>query len=175
MILIAGGVAHIPPGWTNWQGLVGNSVYYNYVISNNGVAEKHGNDYEADYLPNVVLNKTLAFLDEYAGQQPFFAMVSPPACHGPADPAPQYATLYPGESSVRWFRVHAAAVAPIRSHGSAGQPILTNCICVIPRCPTAGAHAPRTPAFNAEVNHTHWIQEVRACTRAMEGSTAAVA
>jgi N-acetylglucosamine-6-sulfatase len=27
----AGGVAHVPPGWSNWQGLVGNSIYYNYT------------------------------------------------------------------------------------------------------------------------------------------------
>ena len=30
------GVAHVPPGWTEWLGLEGNSVYYDYVLSNNG-------------------------------------------------------------------------------------------------------------------------------------------
>lgn len=48
-----GGTAHVPPGWTNWQGLVGNSVYYNYDLSNNGVTEHHGSVYPTDYLPNV--------------------------------------------------------------------------------------------------------------------------
>jgi N-acetylglucosamine-6-sulfatase len=114
-----GGVAHVPAGWTNWQGLVGNSVYYDYTISDNGVAEVHGNVYEADYLPDVILNKTLAFLDS-VGSSPFLAMMSTPSCHGPADPAPQYADLFPG------------------------------------------LKAPRTPAFNAEVKDSHWLQSVQA-------------
>eukprot|EP00494_Astrolonche_serrata_P022827 UN23084 len=49
----AGGVEHVPPGWNTWLGLKGNSVYYNYVLSNNGVAEQHGNNYEKDYLTDV--------------------------------------------------------------------------------------------------------------------------
>eukprot|EP01046_Picozoa_sp_COSAG06_P024638 COSAG06_NODE_2020_length_7835_cov_3.118795_9_plen_90_part_00 len=38
------GVAHVPPGWTEWLGLRGNSVYYDYTLSNNGKPEKHGKD-----------------------------------------------------------------------------------------------------------------------------------
>ena len=37
-----GGTAHIPPGWRHWQGLVGNSAYYNFTMSNNGTREPHG-------------------------------------------------------------------------------------------------------------------------------------
>ena len=37
-----GGTAHVPPGWSDWLGLVGNSVYYNYTLSANGTAEAHG-------------------------------------------------------------------------------------------------------------------------------------
>ena len=47
-------VEHVPRGWDNWQGLVGNSVYYNYTLSNNGVAEMHGDDYHVDYLTDLV-------------------------------------------------------------------------------------------------------------------------
>jgi N-acetylglucosamine-6-sulfatase len=98
----AGGVAHVPPGWTNWQGLVGNSVYYDYTLSNNGVAEAHGHDYDSDYLPNVILNKTLAFIAAHAGgPAPFAAVMSTPSCHGPADPAPQYSTLFPDAHAPR--------------------------------------------------------------------------
>ncbi|KXJ04436.1 N-acetylglucosamine-6-sulfatase, partial [Exaiptasia diaphana] len=32
----AGGPQHVPPGWDNWYGLVGNSRYYNYTLSVNG-------------------------------------------------------------------------------------------------------------------------------------------
>jgi arylsulfatase A-like enzyme len=104
-----GGVAHIPPGWTNWQGLVGNSIYYGYTLSNNGVAEKHGNDYLADYLPNLVLNKSIAFIESAAKTgKPFFAYLSPPAAHGPADPAPQYADLYPDVKAPRYPNYNAS-------------------------------------------------------------------
>ncbi|XP_048242354.1 N-acetylglucosamine-6-sulfatase-like isoform X3 [Haliotis rufescens] len=49
-----GGVKHVPPGWDWWVGLVGNSVYYNYTLSINGTAEKHGDVYERDYLTDVI-------------------------------------------------------------------------------------------------------------------------
>lgn len=101
----AGGVAHVPPGWSNWQGLVGNSIYYGYSLSNNGIEEKHGHVYELDYLPNVVLNKTLAFLASHragpAAGSPYLAMLSLPACHGPADPAPPYADSWAGSTAPR--------------------------------------------------------------------------
>ena len=29
-------IEHVPRGWGEWHGLKGNSVYYNYTISNNG-------------------------------------------------------------------------------------------------------------------------------------------
>ena len=104
-----GGVAHIPPGWTSWQGLVGNSVYYNYVISDNGVAESHGKDPAVDYLPSVVLNKTLAFLDAHQGgaSQPIFAVISTPSCHGPQDAEPQYQTAFEGKGAPRTPAFHA--------------------------------------------------------------------
>jgi N-acetylglucosamine-6-sulfatase len=91
-----GGVAHVPNGWTNWQGLVGNSIYYNYVMSNNGIAEKHSNVYPQDYLPLVILNKTLSFIDDNANKgNPLFTYVSLPSCHGPHEAEPKYQSLFP--------------------------------------------------------------------------------
>ena len=91
-----GGPAHIPPGWSDWQALVGNSVFYDYTLSNNGVAEQHGNNYAKDYLTDLIHNRSVAFIQQNAGKAlPLNVWISLPASHQPADPAPQYASLYP--------------------------------------------------------------------------------
>ena len=109
-----GGVAHVPAGWTNWQGLVGNSVYYHYTISNNGAAEAHAGNPGTDYLPSVILNKTLAFLQKTAAaapgaRQPFFAVLSTPSCHGPQDALPKYQGAFEGKGAPRTPAFHAEA------------------------------------------------------------------
>ena len=38
---------------------VGNSVYYNYVLSVNGKAEQHGSNYEKDYLTKLIVSTFL--------------------------------------------------------------------------------------------------------------------
>ncbi|ELT91586.1 hypothetical protein CAPTEDRAFT_122955 [Capitella teleta] len=88
----SGGVEHVPPGWDDWNGLVGNSVYYNYSLSVNGKEEKHGDKYPDDYLTDVISKKAERFLEnehETFGS-PFFMMLSTPACHAPFTPAPQH-------------------------------------------------------------------------------------
>uniref|UniRef100_A0A803XQE2 N-acetylglucosamine-6-sulfatase n=1 Tax=Meleagris gallopavo TaxID=9103 RepID=A0A803XQE2_MELGA len=52
----AGGVSHVPPGWSFWYALEKNSKYYNYTLSVNGKARRHGENYSVDYLTDV-LNK----------------------------------------------------------------------------------------------------------------------
>ena len=42
---------------------VGNSKYYDYTLSVDGVAEEHGSDYAEDYLTDLIYNRSLAFLD----------------------------------------------------------------------------------------------------------------
>ncbi|KAG7218755.1 hypothetical protein INR49_007292 [Caranx melampygus] len=86
----AGDVAHIPPGWDQWNALVGNSQYYNYTLSVNGKEEKHGDSYEKDYLTDLIVNRSLRFLDDRSPQHPFFMMLSPPAPHSPWTAAPRY-------------------------------------------------------------------------------------
>ncbi|XP_072310360.1 glucosamine (N-acetyl)-6-sulfatase (Sanfilippo disease IIID), b [Eucyclogobius newberryi] len=85
-----GDVGHVPPGWDQWHALVGNSQYYNYTLSVNGKEEIHGDNYEKDYLTDLITNRSLSFLDNRSPQHPFFLMLSPPAPHIPWTPAPQH-------------------------------------------------------------------------------------
>ncbi|XP_077565516.1 N-acetylglucosamine-6-sulfatase [Stigmatopora nigra] len=86
----AGGVEHVPLGWSHWVGLEKNSKYYNYTLSVNGKAERHGDDYGRDYLTDVLANASLSFLRSKSSYRPFFMMVSTPAPHSPWTAAPQY-------------------------------------------------------------------------------------
>ncbi|KAL8565413.1 hypothetical protein ACOMHN_029106 [Nucella lapillus] len=98
----AGGVAHIPPGWTEWIGLVGNSKYYDYHLSINGKEEKHGHDYEKDYFTNYINRKAMKFLGAQTDKgRPFFMMLSTPACHAPFTPANPYNGTFPEERAPR--------------------------------------------------------------------------
>ncbi|KAK7098784.1 hypothetical protein V1264_003016 [Littorina saxatilis] len=92
-----GGVAHIPPGWDWWYGLVGNSKYYNYKVSVNGTEETHGHVYAKDYFTNYIHRKAVEFL-QYQNKEgnPIFMMLSTPACHGPFTPADNYLTNFTG-------------------------------------------------------------------------------
>jgi N-acetylglucosamine-6-sulfatase len=104
---LSGGVEHVPPGWDEWLGLVGNSVYYNYTLSHNGVAERHGDDYANDYLTDVLANRSNAWIAQWgrgARAKPFFAWVAPPACHGPHEPAPQHAFAFANTSAAKAVR-----------------------------------------------------------------------
>ncbi len=85
---------HVPPGWDEWNGLAGNSKYYNYTLSHNGVSEVHGDNYHDDYLVDLVKNRTVDFILG-GDSRPFFSMLSVPAAHEPADPAPQHADYGP--------------------------------------------------------------------------------
>lgn len=60
-----GGTKHVPPGWDEWNGLKGNSVYYNYTLSVNGKKEVHRDNYPKDYLTDVIVRfeKTIVFVE----------------------------------------------------------------------------------------------------------------
>lgn len=108
----AGGIKHVPPGWDEWFALAGNSVYYNYTLSVNGKAVRHGDDYKRDYLPDVLKRQAIRFLRNHTRhddkdppkeeeEKPFFMIISPPSCHGPHQPAPQYAYSLVNKSFAR--------------------------------------------------------------------------
>ena len=100
----AGGVEHVPPGWDEWMGLVGNSKYYNYSVSKNGVEVKHGDDYANDYFTDLIANASVDFIRKAVGENsnsPFLLVAATPAPHAPFTPAPQYAETYAGRKSPR--------------------------------------------------------------------------
>uniref|UniRef100_A0A2K5XTN3 N-acetylglucosamine-6-sulfatase n=1 Tax=Mandrillus leucophaeus TaxID=9568 RepID=A0A2K5XTN3_MANLE len=86
----AGGLEHVPLGWSYWYALEKNSKYYNYTLSINGKARKHGENYSVDYLTDVLANVSLDFLDYKSNFEPFFMMIATPAPHSPWTAAPQY-------------------------------------------------------------------------------------
>uniref|UniRef100_A0AAY4AZR7 N-acetylglucosamine-6-sulfatase n=1 Tax=Denticeps clupeoides TaxID=299321 RepID=A0AAY4AZR7_9TELE len=90
----AGDVGYVPHGWDQWNALVGNSAYYNYSLSVNGKEETHGDNYNTDYLTDLIFNRSLEFLKNRSPQRPFFIMLSPPAPHSPWTAAPQYQTSF---------------------------------------------------------------------------------
>ncbi|XP_063368638.1 N-acetylglucosamine-6-sulfatase-like [Cydia amplana] len=75
--------ATVPPGWSEWHGLVGNSVYYNYTLSNNGVPT-HSEDL---YLTDIIRDISVNFLENQT--EPFLMVLAPPAPHQPFTPAPR--------------------------------------------------------------------------------------
>lgn len=64
-----GGPQHVPPGWDEWYGLVGNSRYYNYTLSVNGQPERHGDSYGTDYLTDLLVSTCTLYPHQegYAG------------------------------------------------------------------------------------------------------------
>ena len=98
----AGGLEHVPPGWTHWRALVGNSVYFNYTLSIDGRAESHGFDLEKDYFTNMVKNKALEFINEERDREkPFFLCLSTSAPHDPETPEPKYESEFADLSAPR--------------------------------------------------------------------------
>ena len=84
--------------------------YYDYTLSINGKAERHGNNYEDDYLTDVIGRKADIFLDAYENlraergseeMNPFLMVLSTPAPHDPFTPAPQYENAYPDMTAPR--------------------------------------------------------------------------
>eukprot|EP01121_Diplochlamys_sp_Union-15-3_P006339 TRINITY_DN1682_c0_g1_i2.p1 TRINITY_DN1682_c0_g1~~TRINITY_DN1682_c0_g1_i2.p1 ORF type:complete len:386 (-),score=61.89 TRINITY_DN1682_c0_g1_i2:9-1166(-) len=99
-----GGVAHVPPGWNRWFGLVGNSKYYDYDVSDNGVRVHYGNTYETDYFTDVVKRTGISWIRNMSKTEPdvpLFMIIATPAPHEPATPAPQYSNRYSNMTSPR--------------------------------------------------------------------------
>eukprot|EP00116_Pleurobrachia_bachei_P011810 sb/3472072/ len=90
----------IPPGWDEWMGLKGNSVYYNYTLNRNGKEEKHGDNYQNDYLPELILQAGIKFMTET--KDPWFAYLSFPTAHEPFDAAPEHQNQFKDSTPTKY-------------------------------------------------------------------------
>ncbi|CAH2052219.1 unnamed protein product, partial [Iphiclides podalirius] len=93
----AGGPEVVPPGWGEWHGLVGNSVYYNYTISNNGVPT-HSTDL---YLTDIIRDLSISYIENQTESRPFLMVLAPPAPHQPFTPADRHKGLFSNVTAVR--------------------------------------------------------------------------
>ncbi|VVD04639.1 unnamed protein product [Leptidea sinapis] len=87
----------VPPGWTEWHGLVGNSVYFGYTLSHNGVSQ----NYFLSYLTDVIRNLGISFIKNQTEFQPFLMVLAPPAPHSPFIPAPRHKDAFFNVTAVR--------------------------------------------------------------------------
>jgi arylsulfatase A-like enzyme len=99
-------VAHVPPGWDDWQALTlgtdeaGNGEYYNYTMSvgssaTGGTAEFHGKSAK-NYSTDVLGKKAVDFIDGAPSSQPLFLYFAPYAPHTPITVAKKYKTSCSG-------------------------------------------------------------------------------
>ena len=148
---------HVPPGWSQWLGLVRNSRYYNYTLNNNGHMEHHRDDYHRwagkcvgllltvrhrDYLPDLITNRTVELIQEMEHKSgPFMAVLGYPAPHGPEDAAPQYQDMFHNVTShhtpaynlapspdKQWILRHTEEMLPIHKVTGADTDPPDNCL-----------------------------------------------
>lgn len=79
------------PGWDDFQPVLPRNIYaqYNYQIFNNGVIENRGNA-PADYMVDVLRERSLNFIRTTPSDEPLFLYVAPTAAHTPFVAAPRY-------------------------------------------------------------------------------------
>uniref|UniRef100_A0A182K5F3 Sulfatase N-terminal domain-containing protein n=1 Tax=Anopheles christyi TaxID=43041 RepID=A0A182K5F3_9DIPT len=103
--------ATVPPGWSQWFGLHGNSRYYNFTVTENGKSYTYTNEYFTDYLNT----KTINFLQNLSADRPFFAMVAPPAPHAPFTAADRHKDLFPDAKAKRTPNFNISS-SPLQKH-----------------------------------------------------------
>lgn len=87
------------------MGLMGNSVYFNYTVVQSDDGGKtvqrfsHGDNYSADYLPDLVANRTLHMIQQLGDgspNRPFLIVAAWPTPHDPFTPAPHFEHAFDG-------------------------------------------------------------------------------
>ena len=124
------GCNHVPPGWDNWFGLVGNSKYYNYSVIDNGNRISFGDKYATDYFPDRVAQSTLEFIHQSHASHPddpILAVNAWPSPHGPHTPAPQYLNHYLGRQAPRPPNFNESSDTLMRKHWIVRKQSPLNC------------------------------------------------
>lgn len=87
---------HVPPGWTEWFGLIdpkGDAVYrgYDYAMNANGAIRNFGTA-ATDYATDVLAREARSFIERRGTgpRKPFFLYLAPTAPHTPIQPAPRH-------------------------------------------------------------------------------------
>lgn len=84
---------YVPPGWNTWQVAYNSGTWdiyaqYHYKLNANGKSLSFGRK-PADYMVNVLATRAVTFIRaKAAAHQPFFAMFTPTATHGPWQGSP---------------------------------------------------------------------------------------
>ncbi len=96
------GVGYVPPGWSNWLGLVDPGTYqmWGYTVNHNGALKTYGKVDREDpalYQTDVLRGFALEEIDRLAqGTQPFFLSVATLAPHEELAEAQEDPMVYPG-------------------------------------------------------------------------------
>eukprot|EP01048_Picozoa_sp_COSAG05_P003762 COSAG05_NODE_181_length_14767_cov_9.554859_4_plen_492_part_00 len=166
-----GNLSHVPAGWNEWCALQGNSRFYDYKLSVNGVTEAHGSDYHEDYLTDLLANRSSAFIRCSLSAQ------ADPSCNrnSQCDRTPKACTDAPGHTFCP-NDPHAGQCQeppvkscppcqPTRRPPLPGQPVLAVVHTPAPHRPAQPAPkymdtftnltAPRTPAWNVISKDKH--------------------
>ena len=69
-------------------------------MSNQGVAESHGDNYTLDYFTDVISREAVKFIED-TSNSPIFMYIATPSPHRPATPAPQYENKFAGQMAPR--------------------------------------------------------------------------
>ncbi len=74
---------YIPPGWSEWNGLIDPTTYkvYDYLINQNGIVTAYGSE-ESDYQSDILAERAVDFIRRAADNlPPIFLVVAPLAPH----------------------------------------------------------------------------------------------
>lgn len=84
---------YMPPGWDVWASKYhgpASTVYFNYqLVEGEGEVVAYGGR-EDEYMPDVLADKAVTFIEESSPFEPFFLMYAPTAPHSPRVPPPRH-------------------------------------------------------------------------------------
>jgi len=83
-----------PPGWNDWRAFVGRPDYLGYELAENDKVVSYGSE-PADYSTTVLGDKLISMIEE--ANEPFFAVFSPYASHGPLVSSPEHTGVHAGK------------------------------------------------------------------------------